>query len=176
VSTPSGDESAGALRPPFRTILFPTDLSRTGNLAIDIAYHLAEQGGCVHLMHVCEPPFMGNPVYGPFVQGYVPTPQDTERAEERALEGLHGLVPASAAAREVRTEYHIVHGLEVADVIEEEARRFGADVVVMGTHGRSGLGRLLMGSVATDVVKREGLAVILVRADVESEEVQSKDD
>ena len=49
--------------------------------------------------------------------------------------------------------------------IESEADRLGADVVVLGTHGRTGLGRILMGSVATDVVKKKGLPVILVHQD-----------
>ena len=43
-----------------------------------------------------------------------------------------------------------------------------AEAVVLGTHGRTGLGRILMGSVATDVVKKKGLPVILVHQDLQS--------
>lgn len=154
------------MRVPFQTVLCPTDLSGTGNLAIDVAYQLAGEGARVHLLHVCEPPYLGNPVYGPFVQGYIPTPDDTQKGEEKVLHKLHRLVPRDALTQGVRTEFHLVHGVDVAKVIEEEAHRFDVDVVVLGTHGRTGLGRILMGSVATDVVKKKGLPVILVHQDM----------
>jgi nucleotide-binding universal stress UspA family protein len=155
----------GRLRAPFKSLLCPTDLSSTGRLAIDVAYQLAKEGARIHLLHVCEPPYLGNPLYGPFVQGYVPTSEDTQHGEEKVLSKLRHLVPEDAQERSIRTEFHLVHGVDVAKVIEEEARRFDVDVVVMGTHGRTGLGRILMGSVATDVVKKRGLPVVLVHED-----------
>ena len=156
---------------PFASVLCPTDLSETGDAAIAVAYRLAGDGGRVHLVHICEPPFLGNPLYGPYVQGYVPTPEETKAGEDRAMQRMHRLVPDDAKARGVHTEFHLVHGVNVANVIEEETRRLGCDVVVMGTHGRTGLGRILMGSVATDVVKKHGLPVILVHGDhVEAED------
>lgn len=154
------------MKVPFQTILCPTDLSDTGNLAIDVAYQLVGENARVHLLHVCEPPYLGNPVYGPFVQGYVPSPDDTQHGEEKALRKLHRLVPENALTRGIRTEFHLVHGVDVAKIIAEEALRFGVEVVVLGTHGRTGLGRILMGSVATDVVKKKGLPVILVHQDM----------
>lgn len=154
------------MKVPFQTVLCPTDLSETGNLAIPIAYRLVGKGGRVHLMHVCEPPFLGNPLYGPFVQGYVPSPEDTQIGEQKLLKKLHRLVPEDALSGGIRTEFHLVHGVDVAAVIEEEAHRFDAEVVIVGTHGRTGLGRILMGSVATDVVKKKGLPVILVHQDL----------
>ena len=155
---------------PFKNVLCPTDLSETGNLAIPVAYRLAGNGAKVQLLHVCEPPYLGNPLYGPFVQGYVPTPEDTQQGEEKLRKKIHRLVPEDALENGVRTEFHLIHGVDVAKVIEEEAHRFGVDVVVLGTHGRTGLGRILMGSVATDVVKKKGLPVILVHQDLKSED------
>jgi nucleotide-binding universal stress UspA family protein len=151
---------------PFQRVLCPTDLSETGNLAIPVAYRLAGNGARVHLIHVCEPPYLGNPLYGPFVQGYVPSPEDTKEGEEKILKKMHRLVPEDALANGIRTEFHLVHGIDVGNVIEDEAKRFEAEVVILGTHGRTGLGRILMGSVATDVVKKKGLPVILVHQDV----------
>lgn len=156
------------LRVPFKSMLCPTDLSSTGGLAIDVAYQLAGPGARIHLLHVCEPPHLGNPLYGPFVQGYVPSSEDTQHGEERVLAKLRRLVPDAAPDRSIRTEFHLVHGVDVAKVIEDEAARFDVDVVVMGTHGRTGLGRILMGSVATDVVKKRGLPVVLVHEDPKS--------
>ena len=150
---------------PYASVFCPTDLSETGNAAIPAAYRLAADGGRVHLVHICEPPFLGNPLYGPYVQGYVPTPEETKAGEQKALERLHTLVPASAEGRGVQTEFHLVHGVNVANVITEESARLGTQVVVMGTHGRTGLGRILMGSVATDLMKKHGFDVVLVRVD-----------
>ncbi len=164
----SADAASGAtLAPPFGSILCPTDLSETGNLAIAVAYQLAADGGRVHLLHVCEPPYLGNPLYGPFVQGYAPTPEETVQGEERVLRKLHQVEPE--LERDVHTEFHLVHGVNVAATIEAEAQRLKSDVVVLGTHGRTGLGRILMGSVATDVVKKKGLPVILVHQDLPAE-------
>jgi nucleotide-binding universal stress UspA family protein len=154
------------LRVPFGALLCPTDLSKTGNVAVAVAYQLVGPNGRVHLLHVCEPPYLGNPVYGPYVQGYAPTPEDTQSGEEKILRKLHRLVPEDALERGIRTEFHLVHGVDVAKVIAAEAKRFEAEVVVLGTHGRTGLGRILMGSVATDVVKKKGLPAILVHPDL----------
>ncbi len=150
---------------PFDSVLCPTDVSETGNLALPVAYHLAAGGGTVHLLHVCEPPRFGNPLYEQYVHGYVPTDEEREAGLERVRQDMHKLAPKSALERGVKTEYHLVEGINVANVIESEAERLGVEVVVIGTHGRTGLSRLLMGSVATDVVKKEDLPVILVHQD-----------
>ena len=161
----AADEPMVAPSVPYGSVLCPTDLSETGDGAIAVAYRLTADGGRVHLVHVCEPPFLGNPLYGPYVQGYVPSPEEIKAGEERAMQRLHRLVPADAEARGIHTEFHLVQSVNVANAVEDEVRRLGCDVVVMGTHGRTGLGRILMGSVATDVVKKHGLPVILVHAD-----------
>ena len=163
---PKKTKTARHLRVPFQNVLCPTDLADSGELAVKVAYQLTGEGGRVHLLHVCEPPYLGNPLYGPFVQGYVPTPEDTEEGEHKVMRKLHRLVPEDALTNAIRTEFHLIHGVDVAQVVEEEAHRFDVDVVVMGTHGRTGLGRILMGSVATDVVKKRGLPVILVHEDM----------
>jgi len=157
------------MKVPFHCILCPTDLSEIGNLAVPVAYCLAGQNAVVHLVHVCEPPFLGNPLYNQFVQGYVPTPEEVESGEERVRSALHRLPPDDAIERGIRTEYHLPHDVRAADTIEALAHEVGAAVVVLGTHGRTGLSRLVMGSVAADVVKKEGLPVILVHQDLPTE-------
>jgi nucleotide-binding universal stress UspA family protein len=151
---------------PFHCALCPTDLSETGNAAVDVAYRLVGQGGTVHLLHVGEPPYLGNPLYVQYVQGWMPDPEDVEAGEERVRAKLHRLPPEDALSRGIRTEYHVIHGVNVAGEIEHLAREIGVDAVVMGSHGRTGLGRLVMGSVASEVIRRDGLPVILVHADV----------
>lgn len=150
---------------PYDSVLCPTDVSDVGNLAIPLAYHLVASGGTVHLLHVCEPPRFGNPLYEQYVHGYVPTDEEQRAGFERVKRDMHKLPPKSALAAGIHTEYHLVEGINVANVIESEAKRLGVDVVVLGTHGRTGLSRLLMGSVASDVVKKEDLPVILIHQD-----------
>jgi nucleotide-binding universal stress UspA family protein len=57
------------------------------------------------------------------------------------------------------------NGERVATVIDGEARRWSADLIVIGTHGRSGLNRLLLGSVAEGVVRVASVPVLLVRSE-----------
>ena len=151
---------------PFRSILCPTDLSPTGNRAVPLAIHLAADDAEIHLVHVGEPAFLGNPLYNQFVVGYVPTPEERTAGEERVREQLRALEPDGGPPRGITMHVHVVHAISVSDAIEAEADRLGVEVVVMGTHGRTGLGRILMGSVATDVVKKRGLPVILVHEDL----------
>jgi nucleotide-binding universal stress UspA family protein len=138
------------------------DTSATGNLAIPVAYRLCEPNGTVHLLHVAEPPYLGNPLYGPYVQGYVPTPAETKAGEEKVLDAMRALVPPGALAQGVRTEHHLAHGVVVAREIVDRAVEWGVDAIVMGTHGRTGFRRVLMGSVATDVMKDHRVPVVLV--------------
>lgn len=153
------------LRPPFKAVLCATDVSNTGNLAVATAYHVTAEGGTVHLLHVCQPPFFGNPIYGAYTQGYVPTAEDSERGREKIRAELHKLPPEGALTRGVRTEYHLVDGVNASRVIAEQAKALDVDVVVVSSHGRTGLSRMLMGSVATELIKKKDLPVILVHQD-----------
>jgi len=58
-----------------------------------------------------------------------------------------------------------VSGERVASVIDGDARQWGADLIVIGTHGRSGLSRLLLGSVAEGVARGTSVPVLLIRAE-----------
>lgn len=62
----------------------------------------------------------------------------------------------------VKTHYTVVRG-EPAEAIIEQAKLHHADVIVMGTHGRTGLNRLLAGSVAETVVRRAPCSVLTVK-------------
>jgi nucleotide-binding universal stress UspA family protein len=150
---------------PFRKILCPTDLSPVGNSAVAVAYAVADAGTVVHLLYVCEPAELAALAHGRWAPAYVPTPEERKSTEERLHSQLLRVVPAEATDVGVHTEIHVEHGFPVADRIEEAAKRFDVDVIVMGTHGRTGLGRVLMGSVATEVMRRRGLSVLLVHDD-----------
>jgi nucleotide-binding universal stress UspA family protein len=89
--------------------------------------------------------------------------EEAEREQYRlATEHLEELRSDLAARGVLTVEEHAVTG-SAAQAIVEAASTFDCDLVVMATHGRSGLGRTLLGSVADHVVRRAGCPVLLVR-------------
>jgi len=150
------------MRPPYSSILCATDLSPASDHAVALAYALAASGAVVHLLYVDEPVVFAGPSDGPFVMPRAVGGPDPVAVEKKAHSRLRRLVPDDALTRGVRTETHVMHDADVAAQIVAGAERVKADVVVMGTHGRTGFGRILMGSVAADVLKKEVAPVILV--------------
>jgi universal stress protein A len=136
------------MTPNIRKILVPTDFSPRSDAALDYAAALATAlNAAVHLMHVVEEPFAGGEW-----EMYVRDPQeirDQLDADARSrLATTAGRLDSSAVP--VSTE--IRHG-SAFDGILYEAKAIGADLIVMGTHGRSGLSHLMLGSVAERVIR-----------------------
>jgi nucleotide-binding universal stress UspA family protein len=151
------------MKPPFRTLVCATDFSATGDAAATAAFALAGKGATVHLVHVTEPAFVVSPLDGTPLLAKMPTPDELAKTEARAEKHLKGLVPEEALARGVATQTHVVLDSGVAGTVARVAKEVGADAIVIGTHGRKGLDKLLMGSVASDVLRQAGPAVIVVR-------------
>ncbi len=143
-----------------RKILFPTDFSHTGDAALDLATSLArERGATLLIVHVEEPPAAyggGEMYYG------MPDP-----ATEDLKKMLSEIVPGDP---QVHHEHRLITG-DPAVAIARLAEQEGVELIVMGTHGRTGLLRLLMGSVAEAVVRRAPCPVLtLKQPDRQSEE------
>jgi nucleotide-binding universal stress UspA family protein len=144
--------SATALTiPEVRRVLVPTDLSDVGISAIRHAYSLVPAGGSVYLLHVLES--LGAPGAAP-----AHTPE-----QERLAEVLRGLIPPEAAVRGISTRVEVVRGRKVFEAIHQAAERFGCDIICLATHGRSGLTKALVGSVAQEVLQNSTRPVLLVR-------------
>jgi nucleotide-binding universal stress UspA family protein len=137
-------------------VLCPTDLSAIGNAALPVACRLAQPGGTLHLLCVLEDRGPDAP------RADVPERARRQRSEDTETRQRLGALLVGEMADGLTTHCHVLRGADVAAVIEQQARHYRASVVVMGTHGRTGLGRLLLGSVAEAVVKRTDLAVVLV--------------
>lgn len=137
----------------IRTILHPTDFSDRSQYALQVAAALArDHGARLHVLHVVPTPILA---YG---EGVVPAePESVLREAREQLDRLVVPAPEPPAERRVKD------GDPVA-VILRVARELPADLIVMGTHGRTGLGRLLMGSVAEQVVRRAACPVLTVSA------------
>jgi nucleotide-binding universal stress UspA family protein len=132
-----------------KKILFATDFSHTGDAALTLAASLARDSGApLLIVHVEEPPM----VYGTGEMYYgMPEP---------ARDDLHKmLLEVVPPDKEIAYEHHLISG-DPATAIVRFAKDEGVDLIVMGTHGRTGLMRLLMGSVAEAVVRRATCPVL----------------
>ena len=91
-------------------------------------------------------------------------PQGKLDAEgRRRLEAeLRALVPRDAEARGITTHVTVIDGGEAATAIRQGAERLAADAIVLGTHGRGGARRALIGSVSADVMRHAGRPVFIV--------------
>ncbi len=139
---------------PIKTILHPTDFSPPSQAAFHVACSLArDYGAQLVLLHVRHTSLMA---FGEF--GVVPpAPEETE-------EGLRDrLFQIQPAEKTMPIKRYLAEG-EPAEEILRLARDCHADLIVMGTHGRTGLNRLIMGSVAELVVRRASCLVLTVKA------------
>lgn len=137
---------------PFKTILFATDFSPASKVAFEVAGALArDYRARIIALHVIEPVRIGFSEY----TAYVGPDEDKGHA-------MANLEAIKAPSPRVTIEHRLLEG-EPAAVIAETAAEIGADLVVMGTHGRTGLTRLVMGSVAEEVLRRAPCPVLTVR-------------
>ncbi len=154
------------MKAPYRSILCPTDLSPLMNLAVPVAYMVAAKGATVHLIHVDAPPKTGNPLYPDEKPKGAPTAAQVDAAKNDRKAKLSALVPASAASCGISTVVDVVEGEDVAVAIEDEARRRGTEVIVLGSHGRWGLARIVHGeSTALRLLHKPDLDVVIVHSD-----------
>lgn len=136
-----------------KTILFPTDFSTCGDAALEYATSLATSlGAKLLIVHAEEHPL----AYGGGEMYYGTLEPDTEALRKM----LYEVKPHDPA---VPFEHRMLLG-EPASAIVELAERERIDMIVIGTHGRSGLMRLLMGSVAEQIVRSAPCPVVTVKA------------
>ena len=87
--------------------------------------------------------------------------EESRRAEEKAKAYLEGIA-TSLRARGLGVEIVVLHRISADEAILDYADRNAVDVIAMTTHGRSGLARALLGSVADSVVRKSGLPVLVI--------------
>lgn len=137
---------------PVHTILFPTDFSASAEHAFPLACALARDCGArIVVLHVALPP-LG--------EAELEARRNPDEYYRGLVEALHKV---QAPAGNVRVEYR----LEVGDAVKhilQAAADVKAGLIVMGTHGRTGLGRLFLGSVAEQVLRKAACPVMTVKA------------
>jgi nucleotide-binding universal stress UspA family protein len=147
----------------YQRILVPVDGSETANRALRTAVALAgEQSAALRIVHVSEE----TPVY--VSMDTLPYPP-ADLMEALRKEGERILAEAVASARNGKIEADgkllvIDHaGQRISDAVEQEAENWHADLIVIGTHGRRGFRRLLLGSVAENLIRISASPVLLIR-------------
>lgn len=142
----------------FSRILVPVDGSPTSNKALVAALQLArEGGGRVRLVH-----FFDELAYLTGFEYSADLIQRTRGYAEQVLKDAAEI--AKSAGVPADTKLIDRPGERLGDTVAEEARAFEADLVVVGTHGRRGIGRVLLGSGAEQVIRMSPVPVLSVRA------------
>jgi len=137
-------------------ILVPTDFSPASECALKLARELAGPFEAeIHLLHVRT--VIDNPVVGP---------NDLDEVEHILAMSdvkIQKTLEASVAGIDTPTQCHIARGIAPAEAIIKAIAELGSDLVIMGTNGRRGLKRLMVGSVAKEVVHRSPVPVLTTR-------------
>lgn len=133
-------------------ILAPTDFSVHANQAVTSAFELAQTCGAkLSLLHVIEIPEYAIEVALPLAD-----------LEQQARQSLAGLLPKAVAAH-VEVTRLVELGVPYLRILEV-ARTEHVDLIVMATHGRTGLGHLVLGSVAERIVRLAPCPVLTIRS------------
>lgn len=146
----------------FKNILVPVDFSDTAANATKLAVALArETGGSVTLMHIgVVPHFYATELgmSGPSGPLFTQMSQEIAREQRKRLDSMaQDTVPADIACKTLIRE-----GFPPEEILEQAAEG-GHDLIVMGTHGRTGLKRALLGSVTERVVREAPVPVMVTR-------------
>lgn len=144
----------------FHKILCPIDFSAGSQHATRVAVRLAEEASAeLVLAHVWYVPATVYPSELPL------SPQLVQRMSDDAQRGLDAAVAEAAALGARRVSGKLLTGVPWHRIVDELADPF--DLVVIGTHGRTGLARILLGSVAEKVVRHAPCSVLVARPDGE---------
>lgn len=146
----------------FEHVLIPIDGSEQSEAAAETGVRLAaEHGAVVHAMYVVEPIPLG---------GFAAGPEPASAGHGEVLEEQRNEARESIASVAELCEEHgveIVEGIEHGRPVEEileYVETEGIDAIAMGTHGRSGAKRVVIGSVAEKIVRRSPVPVVTIRA------------
>jgi nucleotide-binding universal stress UspA family protein len=153
----------------IRSLLLPTDFSECANYALSYASDFAREAGasiiCVHVIEPVVPTVGYSGVTEP-----LPMADISEQLEDSATRELPKIAQHEACAG-LAVEEVIAHG-DAASEIVRVAKERQVDLIVISSHGRTGLGRMLFGSTAEQVVRHAPCPVLVVKLPPEEESRQ----
>lgn len=152
----------------FKKILIPTDGSALSAQAANAGITFARSVGAeVVALHVGQP-FAATIGFDGMAAAYAITDEDYEKATaDQAKKYLQAIVDRADTAG-VKVTNDSVTNFNVADGIVDAAQNHGCDLIFVGSHGRSGLSRLLLGSVTAKVLSLAHVAVLVYRVKEEA--------
>jgi nucleotide-binding universal stress UspA family protein len=146
----------------YKRMLVPVDGSPTSMLGLQHAVGLAKPlGARIRLLNVVDELALVPAVDAYALVDYAAMIAALKEGGQKVLDEAAALAERNGVeAEKVQLDSH---GAHVSHVIVEDAKQWGADVICMGTHGRRGLNRLLLGSDAERVLREATVPVLLVR-------------
>lgn len=141
----------------IKKILCPTDFSDASKNAVRYANEFARTMNAeVIFLHVVEP----RPITTDMSVAYLPIETDLEKAAEEDLTALL----EEEKDKGISAEKIVLVG-QPAETIIEQSKVYDVDLIILGSHGRAGLTRLLMGSVAEAVLRKSPCPVLIIKAE-----------
>jgi nucleotide-binding universal stress UspA family protein len=149
----------------YKRILVAVDGGETANAALQEAIKLAKDDGSqIRLLHVVDLTMAYSIAEAPHIFEY------RKAMEESGKSLLAGCSTwTRSAGVQFDTKCVVMFAKHVYDVIEEEAAQWPADLIVIGTHGRRGIRRLLLGSVAEGLTRISSKPILLIRGSMSAQ-------
>ena len=150
----------------YRRILVPTDFSATAARALELAFDLAAPGARVELVHFWQVPVTASTPYAPFKAAEEALTTVREAMAEAAEQSGQGLLERYRRSN-VDLTYHAVEA-SPAHGIHDRLAQGDYELVAVGSHGRRGIRRLLLGSVAELTVRHAPCSVLVAHGGAET--------
>jgi universal stress protein A len=151
----------------YRVVVVPYDFSEHAQAALREAVDLSRRlGADLHLVHVMQSPmYLYSFAYAGEAAAVLP-PIDMTEIREDALKSLLEIISEIEFSGKI--EAHVLEGANIADTVRATAESLEADLIVMGTHGRTGLAHVFLGSVAERTLRTAPCPVLTVQAPKEA--------
>lgn len=158
----------------FKKVLIPTDGSPLSAQAANAGVNFARSIGAeIVALHVSQP-FAASIGFDGMAAAYAITDEAYEKAAAEQSARYLAAITGRADTAGVKSTSLAVSNFNVADGIVQAASETGADLIFIGSHGRSGLSRLLLGSVTAKVLGLAHIAVLVYRVKDEKKEDKKK--